>query len=59
MVKNQQNLENCEKSLPIRPHSLFLLDPFPNENRNLSLLSAQTVSAKKGPLPGQVNPASL
>ena len=35
-------------------HSLFLLDPFPNKNKNLSLLPAQTVSAKQGPLPGQV-----
>ena len=28
--------------------------PFQNKTRNLSLLPAQTVSAKQGPLPGQV-----
>ena len=33
-------------SVPVRP--------FPKKSRNLSLLPAQTVSAKQGPLPGQV-----
>ena len=41
-------------SLPSRPHSLILLEPFPNKTRNISLLPTQTVSAKQGPLPGQV-----
>ena len=41
-------------SLPSRPNSLFLLEPFTNKTRNLCLLPAQTVSAKHGPLPGQV-----
>ena len=41
-------------SLPSTPHSLFLYKPFRNKTMNLSLLPAQTVSAKQGPLPGQV-----
>ena len=41
-------------SLPSRHNSLFLLEPFPNKTRNLSLLLVQTVPAKQGPLPGQV-----
>ena len=41
-------------SLLSRPHSLFLLEPFPNQTRTLSLLPAHTVSGKQGPLPGQV-----
>ena len=41
-------------SVPSRPHSLFLLEPCSNKTRNLSLLLAQTVSAKQGPVPSQV-----
>ena len=40
-------------SLPSRPHSLFLFQPLQHKNRNISLLPAQTVSAKEGPLPGK------
>ena len=41
-------------SLLSRPHSLFLFEPFQHKTRILFLLLAQTVSAKQGPLPGQV-----
>ena len=41
-------------SLPSRPNSLFLLEPFTNKIKNLSLRPAQTVSTKHGPLPGQL-----
>ena len=57
-------------SLPSSPHSLFLLEPFQHQTRNLNLLPAQTVSSLPGlvaewrhmtvtPNPGLVNPESF
>ena len=40
--------------MPSRPHSLFPFDPFQLKTMNHSLLLAQTVSAKRGLLLGQV-----
>ena len=36
------------------PSMYFMFEPFQHKTRNISLLPAQTVSAKQGPLPGQV-----
>ena len=57
MIETRPRTSLCSLSglsLPSRPHSLFLFKPLQDKTRNTSLLPALTVSAKQGPLPGQV-----